>query len=133
MNENYIASLLRFLRIDRSLQRSFYCTTHQCLSSQSRTNEHLKVRTYLTLSYHNASQNFPFKNTQPSATYRLFSTASKSPTASFQFSHSFSPPGIPPISGNLVPSISPIFKILLIASLMPTVPYFTTSSSIELT
>jgi len=64
--------------------------------------------------------------------YKLFSTASKSPITPLQFSHSLSPPGNPPINGNLVPSLSPKLSILLTASLIPTVPNFTTSSSTAL-
>jgi hypothetical protein len=64
--------------------------------------------------------------------YNDFSTASNSPTAPFQFSHSASPPGIPPTSGNLVPSLSPNPNTLETASLIPTVPNLTTSSSTAL-
>lgn len=63
---------------------------------------------------------------------KRFSIASNSPITFFQFLHSLSPPGIPPQSGKRVPSLSPNPKILLVASLIPTVPYLTTSSSTEL-
>lgn len=65
--------------------------------------------------------------------YSDFSTSSTASMTPFHFAHSASPPGIPPTSGNLVPSVSPKPLSLLIASLIPTVPNLTTSSSIELT